>query len=172
MRSNKVPSFVFPISKDNLYPLQDVVVAGYPFGQRISSSLKFTRGIVSSLSGVGDNYSQIQIDAALQPGNSGGPIIDDKGNVVGVAVSKLDFKTIYKDYGVVPENTNFGIKSSAVLNFISANGISSIEPKTNEISKAELSKSITEGTTYLSCWMTKDQIKKLKTKKVMFKEFE
>ena len=37
---------------------------------------------------------------------------------------------------------------------------------------SELSKNITKGTTYLSCWMTKDQIKKLKTKKVMFKEFE
>ena len=44
------------------------------------------------------NFSQIQIDAALQPGNSGGPIIDENGNVVGVAVAKLSLKKILKDY--------------------------------------------------------------------------
>ena len=169
---NKKPPFVFSISKDNPYPLQDIVVAGYPFGEAISSTLKFTKGIVSSLSGIGDNYSQIQIDAAIQPGNSGGPIIDDLGNVIGVAVSKLDLEKVFEDYGVVPENTNFGVKSSAVLNFISANNVTTIPTTEQEVSKAELSKNITKGTTYLSCWMTKDQIKKLKTKKVMFKEFE
>ena len=95
-----------------------------------------------------------------------------KGNVVGIAVSKLDFKAVLKDFGVVPENTNFGIKSSAVLNFVSAKNIPIEEARKNDISKSELSKNITEGTTYLSCWMTKDQIKQLKTKKVMFKEFE
>ena len=63
-------------------------------------------------------------------------------------------------------------KSSAVLNFVSANNVPTLKPREEEISKAELSQNITEGTTYLSCWMTKDQIKKLKTKKVMFKEFE
>lgn len=172
LQIEKPPRYVFPLSQKNAFPLQDVIVAGYPFGKTISSSIKFTKGIVSSLSGVGDNYSQIQIDAALQPGNSGGPIIDTKGNVIGVAVSKLDLKTFLTEFKVVPENTNFGIKSSAVLNFVSANNVNTIKPNNKEISKSELSKNISEGTTYLSCWMTKDQIKKLKTKKVMFKEFE
>ncbi len=172
LKVEQTPSFIFPLSKENIFPLQEIIVAGFPFGEAISSSLKFTTGIVSSLSGIGNNYSQIQIDAAIQPGNSGGPIVDEYGNVIGVAVSKLDFKAIYKDFGVVPENTNFGIKSSAVLNFVLANNVPTIEPNKEAISKSALSKNITEGTTYLSCWMTKDQIKKLKTKKVMFKEFE
>ena len=76
--------------------MEDIIVAGFPFGNKVSSSIKFTRGIVSSLTGVGDNYSQIQIDAALQPGNSGGPIMDYMGNIVGVAVAKLSLK---KDHG-------------------------------------------------------------------------
>ena len=172
LKAIKSPTQVFSISRDNAYPLQEIIVAGYPFGKVVSSSIKFTKGIVSSLSGIGDNYSQIQIDAALQPGNSGGPIIDEKGNVVGVAVAKLDLKAVMKDFGVVPENTNLRIKSSTVLNFISANSVQTLGPSKKEISKAELSKKISNAKVYLSCWMTKDQIKKLKTKKVMFKEFE
>ncbi len=73
--------------------MQEIFVAGFPFGKAISSSLKITKGIISSLTGVGDNDSNVQIDAALQPGNSGGPIFDDKGNVLAVAVAKLDLKT-------------------------------------------------------------------------------
>jgi len=63
--------------------------------------------IISSLTGIGNNYSNIQIDAALQPGNSGGPILDDRGNVVGVAVARLDKIKVLKKFGSIPENTNF-----------------------------------------------------------------
>jgi S1-C subfamily serine protease len=76
---------VFTLSKEKPELLQDIYVAGYPFGQKISTSVKVTKGIISSLTGIGNNFSNIQIDAALQPGNSGGPILNDKGNVVGVA---------------------------------------------------------------------------------------
>ena len=124
------------------------------------------------MSGIGDNYSQIQIDAAIQPGNSGGPIVDEFGNVIAVAVSKLDLKKVLKDYGVVPENTNFGIKSSAVINLLDGNNVTPIATSDKPISKGDLSRNVTEGTTHLSCWMTMAQIEQLKTKKVLFKEFE
>ncbi len=68
------PSTVFALSKEKPELLQDIYVAGYPFGQKISTSVKVTKGIISSLTGIGNNFSNIQIDAALQPGNSGGPI--------------------------------------------------------------------------------------------------
>ena len=166
------PPHVFALSKKDSFPLQDIIVAGFPFGNRVSSTLKFTKGIVSSVAGIGNNYSEIQIDAALQPGNSGGPIIDDYGNVIAVAVSKLDMKKILKDYGVIPENTNFGVKASAVKNLMQGNGVVFKEPKLEVISKAELSSSVTNGTVYLTCWMTTAQIQKLKKRKVMFSEFE
>jgi S1-C subfamily serine protease len=56
-------------------------------------------GTISSLTGIGNHYSNIQIDAALQPGNSGGPILDDRGNVVGVAVARLDKIKVLKKFG-------------------------------------------------------------------------
>ena len=166
------PSHVFPLSGDSPYPLQDIVVAGFPFGDRVSSSLKFTKGIVSSLSGIGNNYSEIQIDAALQPGNSGGPIIDEYGNIIAVAVAKLDMKKILKDYGVIPENTNFGIKTSAVRNLLQGNAVSTKPPNTEILSKKELSRTATDGTVFLSCWMTVAQIEDMKSRKVLFTDLE
>ena len=120
------------------------------------------------MSGLGNNYSNVQIDAALQPGNSGGPIVDEYGNAVGVAVSKLALEKILKDYGVVPENVNFGIKSSIVMNFLEANNIEPISANTQKITKRELSNIISSGTHYLSCWMTEASIRKYSDKKMLF----
>ena len=61
------PTNVFPLSGAIPELLQDIYVAGYPFGQQISTSIKVTEGIVSSLTGIGNNFSKFQIDAALQP---------------------------------------------------------------------------------------------------------
>lgn len=106
------------ISLSNKPPqkLQRVIAAGYPFGKYISDDMKFTSGIVSSLKGPGDDSTRIQIDAALNPGNSGGPIIDEEtGELVAVAVAGLR-----KD---VTEGSNFGIKSSSVKSFLSSNRV-------------------------------------------------
>ena len=172
LKVSEVPSYAFALSTTSPYSLQDIIVAGFPFGDRVSSTLKFTQGIVSSIAGIGNNYSEIQIDAALQPGNSGGPIMDDYGNIIAVAVAKLDVKTIIKDYGVVPENTNFGVKASAVRNLMEGNGVKFKAPNTEVISKQDLSRNATEGTVYLTCWMTVTQIEQLRTKKVMFEHLE
>lgn len=101
--------------------LQEVYVAGYPFGDEYSESLKITKGIVSSLVGIGNDASVVQIDAALQPGNSGGPIVDKKGNLIGVSTYILDKSYFIEKYGSIPENSNFGVKTAtlkSVLNSI------------------------------------------------------
>ena len=139
-----------PISASNPKLLQDIYAAGFPFGSSVSSSVKVTKGIVSSLSGVADNFSNVQIDAALQPGNSGGPIVDDYGNAVAVAVAKLDLEKIIEAYGVVPENTNFGIKATVVRNLLEANNIQVSKPNTTKLSGSELGQRITQGTVHLS----------------------
>jgi S1-C subfamily serine protease len=162
------PSTVLPLSSSRPELLQDVYVAGYPFGLNVSTGVKVTKGIISSLTGVGNNFSEIQIDAALQPGNSGGPILDDKGNVVGVAIAKLDIKSVMKNYGVLPENTNFGIRTSVVRNILESSGVSLPGANHSPISKPKLGEIISDGTYYLSCWMTMAQIEKFKSRKVIF----
>lgn len=170
LKIEETPSHVFALSQESPFPLQDIIVAGYPFGERVSSTLKFTQGIVSSIAGLSNDYSQIQIDAALQPGNSGGPIMDEFGNIVAVAVAKLNLKKILKDYGVVPENTNFGVKSSAVKNLMEGNGVPFKTPNTEVISKQDLSRIAMGGTVYLTCWMTTAQIEQMRTTKVLFED--
>ena len=96
--------------------MQNIVAAGYPLGKHLSDDLKFTSGIVSSLKGPGNNSAIMQIDAALNPGNSGGPIVDkEKGHLTGVAVSGLR-----KD---VTEGINYGIKVSRVKEFLESNRV-------------------------------------------------
>ena len=70
---------------------------------------------------VGDTYAVSEydgkIDAAVQPGNSGGPIYDERGNIVGVVVAQLNKFIMAKATGSLPENVNFGIKASTVRQF-------------------------------------------------------
>ena len=78
-------------------------VAGYPFGRKVRTGVKVAKGIISFLTGIGNNFSNFQIDAALQPGNSGGPILADRENVVGVAVARLDKIKVLKNLGQNPK---------------------------------------------------------------------
>ena len=172
LKVSQKPRYVFALSNNSPYPLQEIIVAGFPFGDRYSSTLKFTKGIVSSLAGLGDNYSEIQIDAALQQGNSGGPIIDEYGNVIAVAVAKLDAKYMFENFGIIPENTNFGVKASAARNLLEANRVN-LKASSNEIiSKRDLSSIAADGTVYLTCWMTNAQLEQMKSKKVMFQDLD
>lgn len=168
LKANFKPKETLPLSESRPELLQDIYVAGFPFGMSVSASIKVTKGIVSSLTGIGNNFSEIQIDAALQTGNSGGPILDNKGNVIGVAVAKLDMKYALNKFGSIPENTNFGVKSNVVGSMLDSNGVKSPKPNPDVINKSELGKRILNGTYYISCWMTMAQIETMKNKKVMF----
>ena len=85
--------------------------------------MKVTKGIISSLTGIGNNLAEMQIDAALQSGNSGGPILDEYGNVVGVTVAKLDVKFALEKFGAIQEKTNFGVKANIVEALLDSNGV-------------------------------------------------
>ena len=164
------PSAIFALGDKNPVLLQDIYVAGFPFGENISSSVKVTKGIISSLTGLGNNFSNIQIDAAIQPGNSGGPIFDNNGNVIGVAVATLDIEYALDRFDTIPQNTNFGIKANIVSNLLSSNGVETSRPSAGPIQTTQLGQLATNATYYLSCWMTMAQIEQMSSTKVLFNE--
>lgn len=104
----------------------DVTVAGFPL-QPDLANLNVTRGAVSSLSGMGGDITRMQITAPVQPGNSGGPVVNRDGRVVGVVVSKIDLEYALQAYGSVPENINFAIRSDIAKLFLTAHGFSFAE---------------------------------------------
>jgi S1-C subfamily serine protease len=93
---------------------EEIIVIGFPLRGLLSSGPTVTTGIVSSLAGLRDDRTRLQISAPIQPGNSGGPVLDRAGNVVGMVVSKLNVLRIARMTGDIPQNVNFGIPSSII----------------------------------------------------------
>ena len=100
-----------------------VVVAGFPLRGLLGSGLNVTFGNVSSLTGIGNDSRMIQISAPVNPGNSGGPLIDDSGHIVGIVTSKLNALRTAKATGDIPQGANFAIKSSIIRIFLDLNNV-------------------------------------------------
>jgi S1-C subfamily serine protease len=98
-------------------------VFGFPLTGILSTSGNLTAGTVSATSGLRDNPRNIQITAPIQPGNSGGPLLDQFGNVIGVVVAKLDASKAASVIGDIPQNVNFAIKGSEIVAFMKKNNI-------------------------------------------------
>ena len=149
LKSSHRPISTISLSNNEPRLLQEVYVAGFPFGDEYSDSLKITKGIVSSLVGIGNDASVVQIDAALQPGNSGGPIVDQTGNLIGVSTYILDKSYFIEKYGSIPENSNFGVKTSTLKSVLNSIDNLNIKSKNSNSQKSneELS-NILVNTTY------------------------
>ena len=131
---------------------EDVLVAGFPYGAVLTNSINVTKGIVSANRGLGGNTGQFQIDAAVQPGNSGGPIYDENGNIVGVVVSQLNKMKFGERFGSIPENVNFGIKASTVRQFLNASGLpSKWSKRSKSMTTKELAKIAKSQTVMVVC---------------------
>ncbi|TQF36135.1 serine protease [Bradyrhizobium sp. UNPF46] len=95
-----------------------VIVIGFPFHGLLSSDFTVTTGIASSLSGMRNDTRFLQISAPVQPGNSGGPLFDTTGQIVGVVTAKIPALRIAAATGNIPENINFAIKTGALRDFL------------------------------------------------------
>ena len=130
-----------------------VMVVGHPLHGILASEASVSAGIVSALAGPGDDRRLIQITAPVQPGNSGGPVLDSAGNVIGVVVSRLDALEVGRDAGYVPQNINFAVAAGAARAFLDAEGVPYLtSPSQRALPTDQVAATGKRFTVLVECW--------------------
>ena len=128
---------------------ETVIAIGFPLHGTLSSQGNVTVGTVSALAGYNDDFRELQFSAPIQPGNSGGPLIDRSGHVVGIVSSELVSEIAEE----VPQNVNFAIKAEIVVAFLGAQGIDPMVAASTDPMEVEDVASLAEDYTRLvECW--------------------
>jgi hypothetical protein len=123
VRLPSAPSSV-AVFRDGPVRAGDAVVAlGYPLPDRLATSTNISVGNVSALAGLDDDSRYIQISAPVQPGNSGGPLLDASGHLAGIVTAKLDALRALQATGDIPQNVNFALKAEVARTFLDSKGI-------------------------------------------------
>ncbi len=150
LRSDRPSTHYLKLRKGLVRPAEAVLVFGYPFA--LSSSGNTTLGNVTALTGLADDPRFIQISASVQRGNSGGPVLDEAGGLVGVVQSKLDAFKFAKQTGEIPENVNFAIQASTLVAFLDNNRIAyEIATASTALPKPDLAEQAEAASVRLEC---------------------
>jgi len=129
-----------------------IIAIGFPFHDLLSSEFSVTTGIVSSLGGIGNDSRYLQISAPVQPGNSGGPLLDTAGHVVGIVAEKLDAIKVARLTGTLPENVNFAIKTGALRDFLDKGAVNyQVASQDTELKTAAIAESARGYALHISC---------------------
>jgi S1-C subfamily serine protease len=125
---------------------------GYPLFGELSDSAKLNAGYVNSLAGYDNNSGVIQYSAPTQPGNSGGPVLDQSGNVIGVVSSGLS-KRYAEESGHIAQNVNFAIKSTILEGFLKANKVPFEKAdSTEKLELPDIAEKAETFTVLVGCW--------------------
>jgi hypothetical protein len=119
-----------PVATTRLVRLgSSVATIGFPNIRLQGLAPKLAKGEISALSGAQDDPRYFQVSVPIQPGNSGGALVDQRGNVVGVLAAKLSARAALATSGAIPENVNYAVKSSCLLRFLESDPILSAKLK-------------------------------------------
>ena len=113
---------------------ENVFTIGYPLNDIMGNNYKLSNGIISAKSGIEDDIRFYQISVPLQPGNSGGPLFNSEGNIIGLTTSRLNSKAV----GTEIENVNYAIKSSYLLTLYTMLPNSNILPSNSTLATKDL----------------------------------
>ncbi len=107
---------------------------------------------MSALAGLRDDTRYLQLTAPVQPGNSGGPLLDLSGNVVGIVSARINALAVAEATGTLPENINFAIKSGIVRGFLEANQIDyETAQSTDKLDPADVGEVAAKSVVMLEC---------------------
>jgi S1-C subfamily serine protease len=131
---------------------ENVVVIGFPYRGLLAEEASVTNGIISTLAGIANDSRFFQISAPVQVGNSGGPLLDEFGTVVGIVESKLDVLLVAQVTGDLPQNVNFAIKASTIQTFLDYKGVTyEAKPPGPRLSTAQLAEDAKRYTAAIEC---------------------
>lgn len=132
---------------------EDVVAVGYPLSGLLADQVNVSPGAVNALAGMYNDPHQLQMSAPVQPGSSGGPLLDASGNVVGIVVTKLNAKVVADAMGDIPQNVNFALKGTVAESFLASNGVQvSRAPSNAPKSNADVGDIGRRVTVLVECW--------------------
>lgn len=116
-QSGPLPSFAaLPVASSSDVKLGDAVsTLGYPLPGVQGLQPKYTQGEINALFGIGDDLRCFQTSVQIQAGSSGSPLVNEKGNVIGILSSKLSDMYTLRATGQLPQNVNYAVKSAYVL---------------------------------------------------------
>jgi len=109
--------------QDEIKMGQQVFTLGFPLTTFLGTTSRLSDGMISSKVGVDDNPGMYQVSIPLQPGNSGGPMFNMRGNLAGIVVSKLDAPSILFETGILSQNINFAVKADYLKALLDSVGI-------------------------------------------------
>jgi tetratricopeptide (TPR) repeat protein len=153
LQANFTPSSVAVFRSGAAPKLGDAVVAfGFPLPGILSSEGNVSTGVLSATSGIQNDIRFVQISAPVQPGNSGGPLFDSSGHVIGVVVAKLDALEVARATGDVPQNVNFAVHWSEVRAFLDEEGVQyRKEPSQRDTSTRNIAATATQIAVTIAC---------------------
>lgn len=134
-------------------PGDGVVALGYPLGDLLGSQATLTTGTVSALTGMRNDSRLLQVSAPVQQGNSGGPLLDMSGHVVGVVSAKLNALALAALTGDIAQNVNFAIKAAVARDFLDANGVKyATATSQRPLAAADVGDIARKFTAFVECW--------------------
>jgi S1-C subfamily serine protease len=130
-----------------------VVVTGFPLAGIVSSDMSVTTGSLTALKGPRDDTRILQVSAPIQPGNSGGPALDDAGDVIGIVSSTLNALALAAATGgALPQDVNFAIKASLIEEFLDSNNVHYARTATHHsMSNADIADKARKFTVRVEC---------------------
>ena len=142
----------------HIRPADPVIALGFPYAGLLTTDPQVTTGVVSALAGLRDDKRYLQLSAPVQPGSSGGPLLDLSGNVVGVVTAKLNkfaatqWTGLSPLNGTLPENVNFAIKSEKATRFLEASGLQYEKaPSTTKLDPADVGETAARSVIMVKC---------------------
>jgi len=147
------PEAFLPVNKSNEITLgKPLFVTGFPLSDILSDYPSLTVGNVTSLGGLKGAEGTFQFSAPTQPGNSGGAIVDYKGNLLGVVSATLNQGMLLKESGTLSQNINFGVNVQLLAAFLEQHKIE-YPTAVNELDFEAASKEAVKYTSQLTCYL-------------------